>query len=135
MVEDNPDVADVTAPLLEQLGYRVIRSNNAMDALSRLQRGDKVMLVFSDIVMPGGMNGIALAQEIKNRYPRLPVLLTSGYSDVTPTAASQFRILRKPFQLPALEKAIRETLEHARSRHTDDRVLQFPSRQKHGLGE
>jgi PAS domain S-box-containing protein len=135
MVEDNPDVADVTAPLLEQLGYRVIRSDNAMDALSRLQRGGKVMLVFSDIVMPGGMNGIALAQEIRNRYPRLPVLLTSGYSDVTPTAASQFRILRKPFQLPALEKAIRETLERARSRHTDDRVLQFPHRQKHGLGE
>ena len=135
MVEDNPDVADVTAPLLEQLGYRVIRSNNAMDALSRLQRGGKVMLVFSDIVMPGGMNGIALAQEIRNRYPRLPVLLTSGYSDVTPTAASQFRILRKPFQLPALEKAIRETLEHDRSRHTDDRVLQFLPRQKHGLGE
>lgn len=130
MVEDNPDVADVTAPLLEQLGYRVIRSNNAMDALSRLQRGDKVMLVFSDIVMPGGMNGIALAQEIRNRYPRLPVLLTSGYSDVTPTAASQFRILRKPFQLPALEKAIRETLERARARDNDNRVLQFPPRQQ-----
>ncbi len=130
MVEDNPDVADVTAPLLEQLGYRVIRSNNAMDALSKLQRGDKVILVFSDIVMPGGMNGIALAQEIRNRYPRLPVLLTSGYSDVTPTAASQFRILRKPFQLPALEKAIREALEHARARDNDNRVLQFPPRQQ-----
>jgi CheY-like chemotaxis protein len=128
MVEDNPDVADVTASLLEQLGYRVIRSNNAMDALSRLQRGDKVMLVFSDIVMPGGMNGIALAQEIGNRFPRLPVLLTSGYTDVAPTATSQFRILRKPFQLHALEKAIREALEHARARHTDDRVLQFPPR-------
>jgi PAS domain S-box-containing protein len=130
MVEDNADVADVTAPLLEQLGYRVIRSNNAIDALGRLQRGDKVMLVFSDIVMPGGMNGIALAQEIRNRYPRLPVLLTSGYSDVTPTAASQFWILRKPFQLPALEKAIRETLELARARDNDSRVLQFPPRQQ-----
>jgi DNA-binding NtrC family response regulator len=113
----------------KQLGYRVIRSNNAMDALSRLQRGDKVMLVFSDIVMPGGMNGIALAQEIRNRYPRLPVLLTSGYSDVAPTATSQFRILRKPFQLQALEKAIREALEHAqKASDTDDRVLQFPPR-------
>jgi CheY-like chemotaxis protein len=129
MVEDNLDVADVTASLLEQLGYRVIRSNNAMDALSRLQRGDKVMLVFSDIVMPGGMNGIALAQEIRNRFPRLPVLLTSGYSDVAPTATSQFRILRKPFQLHALEKAIREALEHAQKpSDTDDRVLQFPPR-------
>ena len=134
MVEDNADVADVTASLLEQLGYRVIRSNNAMDALSRLQRGDKVMLVFSDIVMPGGMNGIALAQEIRNRYPRLPVLLTSGYSDVTPTATSQFRILRKPFQLHALEKAIREALEHAQARDTNDQVLQFPARRQ-GLGE
>ena len=54
MVEDNPDVAEVAASLLEQLGYRVVRSNDAMDALSRLQRGDKIMLVFSDIVMPGG---------------------------------------------------------------------------------
>jgi PAS domain S-box-containing protein len=134
MVEDNPDVADVTASLLEQLGYRVVRANNAMDALSRLQRGDKVILVFSDIVMPGGMNGIALAQEIRNRYPRLPVLLTSGYSDAAPAAASQFRILRKPFQLQALEKAIRETLEHARARDADDRVLQFPARQQ-GVGE
>jgi DNA-binding NtrC family response regulator len=134
MVEDNPDVADVAASLLEQLGYRVVRSNDAMDALSRLQRGDKIMLVFSDIVMPGGMNGIALAQEIRNRYPRLPVLLTSGYSDVAPTATSQFRILRKPFQLHALEKAIREALEHARARNADDRVLQFPPK-RHGLAE
>jgi PAS domain S-box-containing protein len=133
MVEDNAEVADVTASLLEQLGYRVVRSSNAMDALSRLQRGERVTLVFSDIVMPGGMNGIALAQEIGNRYPRLPVLLTSGYSDVAPTAASQLRILRKPFQLHALEKAIRETLEHAQARETDDRVLQFPSRRQ-GLG-
>ncbi len=128
MVEDNPEVAHVTASLLEQLGYRVMRADNAMDALSALQRGDKIMLVFSDIVMPGNMNGFALAQEISNRYPQLPVLLTSGYSDVAQTAASQFRILRKPFQLHALEKAIREALEHARARGGDDRVLPFSPR-------
>jgi len=130
-VEDNAEVAEVTASLLEQLGYQVLRAENAMDALNRLQRGDQVILVFSDVVMPGSMNGIALAQEIGNRYPRIPVLLTSGYSDVVHTAASQFRILRKPFQLAALEKAIREALEHARVRDTGDRVLQFPSR-RHG---
>jgi len=128
MVEDNPEVAQVSASLLEQLGYQVMRAQNAMDALSVLQRGHKITLVFSDIVMPGNMNGVALAQEIGNRYPRLPVLLTSGYSDVAQTAASQFRILRKPFQLHALEKAIRETLEYARTRDTDDRVLPFSPR-------
>ena len=74
--------------------------------------------------MPGSMNGIALAQEIANRYPQIPVLLTSGYSDMVQTAASQFRILRKPFQLSALEKSIREALDRAGS-DDGDRVLQF----------
>ena len=105
-----------------------MQAQNAMDALSLLQRGHKITLVFSDIVMPGNMNGVALAQEIGNRYPQLPVLLTSGYSDVAHSAASQFRILRKPFQLHALEKAIREALELARASETGDRVLSFPPR-------
>ncbi len=130
MVEDNPEVAQVTASLLEQLGYQVVHADNAMDALSALQSRSNVMLVFSDIVMPGGMNGVALAQEIANRFPNLPVLLTSGYSDVAHTAASQFRILRKPFQLPALEKAIQEALKHARARHRHDRVLHFSPRSR-----
>jgi DNA-binding NtrC family response regulator len=75
--------------------------------------------------MPGGMNGIALAQEIGNHYPRIPVLLTSGYSDVVQTAQSQLTILRKPFQLTALEKSIREALERGAARPTGERVLQF----------
>ena len=103
VVEDNAEVAAVTASLVEQLGYQTLRAENATEALNRLQRGDKIDLVFSDVVMPGSMNGIALAQEIGNRYPQIPVLLTSGYSDVVQTAGSQFPILRKPFQLPALE--------------------------------
>jgi PAS domain S-box-containing protein len=125
VVEDNAEVAGVTASLAEQLGYRTVRAENATDALNRLQRGDKIDLVFSDIVMPGGMNGIALAQEIGNHYPHIPVLLTSGYSDVVQTAASRFAILRKPFQLPALDKSIREALERGGRRDDGDRVLQF----------
>jgi DNA-binding NtrC family response regulator len=126
VVEDNTDVADVTVSLVEQLGYQTLRAGNALDALSRLQRGDKINLVFSDIVMPGSMNGIALAQEIGNHYPQIPVLLTSGYSDMVQTAASQFRILRKPFQLAALEKSIREALEHAATHEEGNRLLRFP---------
>ena len=125
VVEDNAEVAAVTASLVEQLGYQTLRAENATDALNRLQRGERIDLVFSDVVMPGGMNGIALAQEIGNRYPQVPVLLTSGYSDVVQTAGSQFAILRKPFQLPALEKSIREALERGGPRDNGDRVLQF----------
>src|SRR4029077_3570431 len=124
VVEDHAEVAEVTTSLVEQLGYRTLRAENATDALGKLQHGDKIDLVFSDVVMPGGMNGIALAQEIGNRYPWIPVLLTSGYSDVVQAAVSQSPILRKPFQLPALEKSIREALERRAGRGGQDRVGQ-----------
>jgi DNA-binding NtrC family response regulator len=75
--------------------------------------------------MPGGMNGIALAQEIANHYPDIPVVLTSGYNDVVQSAQARFSILRKPFQLSALEKAIREALERRALRDDGERVLQF----------
>jgi PAS domain S-box-containing protein len=125
VVEDNVEVGDVTASLVEQLGYRTMRAESATDALNLLQQGEKIDLVLSDVVMPGGMNGIALAQEIRNHYPRIPVLLTSGYSDVVQTAEAQFAILRKPFQLTALEKSVREALERGAARESADRVLKF----------
>jgi len=124
IVEDSPEVAEVTASLVEQLGYRTTHVENAIEALNRLQRGERVSMVLSDIVMPGSMNGIALAHEINNRYPQIPVLLASGYSDVVQANESQFIILRKPFQLPALAKAMREILERVAGR--DDRVVPFP---------
>src|SRR5262249_39797446 len=111
VVEDNAEVADITASLVEQLGYQPARAGNAAEALNRHSRGDTTDLVLSDVVMPGGMNGIALAQEIGNHYPHVPVVLTSGYNDVVQTAQNRFAILRKPFQLSALEKSIREGLE------------------------
>jgi PAS domain S-box-containing protein len=126
VVEDNAEVAVVTASLVEQLGYRTISANNATDALNKLQGDEKIDLVFSDVVMPGTMNGFALAQEVGNRYPRIPVVLTSGYSDVVQAAHARFTVLRKPFQLAALEKSLREALERGGARDDGDRVLQFP---------
>jgi PAS domain S-box-containing protein len=125
VVEDNAEVAEITASLVEQLGYQTLRAENAADALNRLRRGDKINLVLSDVVMPGAMNGIALAHEIANHYPEIPVVLTSGYSDVVHTAQARFMSLRKPFQLSALDKAIREALERGAAREDGERVLQF----------
>jgi PAS domain S-box-containing protein len=113
VVEDNPEVSDVTATLLEQLGYRVDRAANAVEALARLQDGDRFDLLFSDIVMPHGMNGIHLAQEVSERYPGMCVLLTTGYSDIAVAAESRFPILRKPFELSALDRAVREAMAGA----------------------
>jgi CheY-like chemotaxis protein len=99
IVEDNAEVAAVTASLVEQLGYRSVCAENASDALNTLRRHDEVSLILSDVVLPGEMNGIALGQAVHSRHPEIPVLLTSGYSDVVQTTGSQFPILRKPFQL------------------------------------
>ena len=112
VVEDNPEVADVTAALLVQLGYRVAHATQATEALSRLEQGD-IDLVFSDIVMPGPMDGVALAGAIKAQFPLVPVILTTGYTEITPETASELLILRKPFQLVALQKAVHEALQRA----------------------
>jgi len=112
VVEDSREVADVTATLLEQLGYRVVRAENAGEALHHLQQGIEVDLLFSDIVMPGPMDGIALAEHCQARYRELPVLLTSGFSDAAQAADGRFDILRKPFELAALERAIAAVLRN-----------------------
>jgi PAS domain S-box-containing protein len=120
VVEDSRDVADVTTSLLEQLGFRVVRAENAADALRHLQQGIEVDLVFSDIVMPGAIDGLGLAQICQERFPDIPVLLTSGFSDAARAADGHFDILRKPFELSALEHAIEAAIgglrEKARAR-------------------
>ncbi len=114
VVEDNPEVAEVTATLFEHLGYRVLRAPDANDALARLQQAPGIDLVFTDVVMPGSMNGVALAQEIRRRHPHIPILLTSGYSDAAHAAETRFALLRKPYDLTALERAIGAALAEAR---------------------
>jgi CheY-like chemotaxis protein len=116
VVEDSRDVADVTSALLEQLGYRVVRAENAAEALRHLQQGIEFNLLFSDIVMPGAMDGIGLAQACREQYPDLPVLLTSGFSDAAQAADGRFDILRKPFELSLLERAIEQVIGGGRAR-------------------
>ena len=128
VVEDNPEVADVSAALLQQIGYRVLVAGNAVEALERIEGGDRIDLVFSDIVMPHGMNGIHLAQELTKRYPAIRVLLTTGYSDVAAAGETRFPILRKPFELPALEQAIRDVMAGHEARPRQPRARRTSAR-------
>ena len=114
VVEDSREVADVTTALLEQLGYRVVRAENAGEALRHLQQGIEFDLLFSDIVMPGAINGIGLAEACRERFPDIPVLLTSGFSDAAQAADGRFDILRKPFELSALQRAIDQAIGSVR---------------------
>ncbi len=105
LVEDNPDVAAASTGLLEQLGYGVRWVSNADQALAEIDL-DGIDLVFSDIVMPGKMDGLTLAQTIRGRHPRLPILLTTGYSDTLRTTSLGFQILKKPYEIHELSQAL-----------------------------
>jgi CheY-like chemotaxis protein len=104
VVDDNPDVADVSAGMLEQLGYEAHKARDAAAALAAVEQ-HAFDLVLSDIVMPGAMDGIALARALRERHPGLPVLLVTGYSQAAAEAAPEFTVMRKPFQLAELSRA------------------------------
>jgi two-component system NtrC family sensor kinase len=109
VVEDSPEVAEVATAYFQQLGYMVKQVAGAHEALELIGNDPKIDLVFSDIVMPGGMNGLELGHAIRRRYPAMPVLLATGYSDSVREAVAQgFIVLQKPFALAALEQALRE---------------------------
>ncbi|MGH6665012.1 MAG: ATP-binding protein, partial [Pseudolabrys sp.] len=117
LVEDNADVAEVGASLFRQLGYRVRSVINAQAALAALRLDSDVDLVFSDILMPGGMNGLDLAREIGERFPNIPVLLTTGYSASAQDAVRQgVVVLQKPYDLESLRRNIGEAMESAKAR-------------------
>lgn len=105
LVEDNPDVATVSTGLLEQLGYKVRRVADAEAALREVELNG-VDLVFSDIVMPGKMDGLSLAHCLRKIRPDLPVLLATGYSDAAADVRGDFPILRKPYEIHELSEAI-----------------------------
>ncbi|MCK1711298.1 MULTISPECIES: PAS domain S-box protein [unclassified Bradyrhizobium] len=111
VVEDNDDVGLFSTALLEDLGYIVRRVANADAALAILGENEfAVDLVFSDVIMPG-MNGVELAGIIRERYPGLPVVLTSGYSNVLAENAHRgFELIQKPYSVESLSRILRKAI-------------------------
>ncbi len=115
LVDDDEEVAALVGEMLEHLGYRVTHAASATDALGALANACKVDIVFSDVMMPGGMNGVELAREIRTRALGVPVLLTSGYAEAAQksAAAEGVHVLAKPYRLEELATALREAIEGA----------------------
>ena len=109
LVEDNPEVATASTGLLEQLGYDVRWAADAPAALAELEKNG-IDIVFTDIVMPGKLDGIGLARTIREKNPEIPILLVTGYSSSTKEVALQFPILRKPYQLHELSRELQKLL-------------------------
>ncbi|HET6158091.1 MAG TPA: PAS domain-containing protein [Dongiaceae bacterium] len=115
MVEDNKDLRTVTVKQLADLGYRTLEAENAKVALQMLAAHPEIDLLFTDIIMPGGMTGTELAREARRLYPKLKILLTSGYT--ARAMANGFHdiegleLLNKPFRKRDLAQKLRTVLE------------------------
>jgi CheY-like chemotaxis protein len=113
LVEDNPEVAEVSCEMLEELGYAVKLARDAEAALS-IVAGESFDLVVSDIVMAGALDGVGLARALRESHPALPVILVSGYSNAASLADAEFTVLRKPYKLADLSRAAAKTIAEAR---------------------
>ena len=110
VTEDDADVREVSVAMLRDLGYRVLIASNGEEALAVLRRGEKIDLLFSDLVMPGGMSGVALARRARAVRPTLAVLLTTGYAGAETVGNDEFPIIYKPFRTVDLSLAIAQLI-------------------------
>ena len=115
VVEDNAEVRGTTIEILTSLGYRVHEAANGHQALERFMRHPDIALVFTDIMLPGGLLGTQLVERLTERRAGLKVLLTSGFSDSSVMHPSVLEgtveLLPKPYQLQELARRVRAVLD------------------------
>jgi signal transduction histidine kinase len=111
VVEDDATVGQFSTEVLHDLGYRTTWATDATRALALLAEDNlRFDLVFSDVVMPG-MNGVELARVIRDLYPGLPVVLTSGYStELAEEGPRGFELVQKPYSVEALSRVLRQAM-------------------------
>ncbi|RVU20604.1 hybrid sensor histidine kinase/response regulator [Methylobacterium oryzihabitans] len=115
IVDDRSDVAELARAILRDFGYTTLVAHDGRSALEILDGSERVDLLFSDLIMPGGMNGVVLAREARRRQPRLKVLLTTGYAEAslerTDAGGSEFEVISKPYRRTELARRVRRVLD------------------------
>jgi len=116
VVEDNDDVRELAESMLEMAGYEVLSAPSGERALGLLESGEQADLLFTDVIMPGGMNGLELIERVHARRPGLPVLVTTGYMDELPgrgKPSGTLDVLSKPYQHQDLLDRVGAALKRA----------------------
>ena len=131
VVDDSHEIAEMAQETLTDVGYRVTVAYDAEEALSRFEEasaaGDPFRLVFSDVLMPGGANGVMLAEWVRQRDATTPVLLTTGYNDemsLDGPKAGALEVLGKPYKrsemIDRVQAALRRGARTGPGRETSD---------------
>jgi CheY-like chemotaxis protein len=112
LVEDNAEVRRLASARLRSLGYAVIEAADGPAALEILDSGRPLDLLFTDVVMPGGLDGRELATRARAQRPDLPILLASGYAELadSPAKTEPFEIMTKPYTKQMLAQRVRAAL-------------------------
>ena len=114
VVDDSHDVRELAEAHLRHLGYRVLSAHSGEDALELIERYGDIDLLFTDIIMPGGMNGLRLAELVRERQPEVPVILGTGYMNEIPSmsaSAGSLSVLVKPYRMAELAERVRLALK------------------------
>ncbi|MGJ8561454.1 MAG: PAS domain S-box protein [Litorimonas sp.] len=119
VVEDNPKVRRLSVERIRELGYATLEAATGDIAFDLLKGGARVDLVFSDLVMPGALNGYGLAEKIKQQFPSTKILLTSGYASDVVTGrlggSSDYDVLHKPYRQAELARRLQALFDPASS--------------------
>jgi CheY-like chemotaxis protein len=125
LVEDNVQVAEVAASILREHGHDVTTVHSADEAVDALEDESHFEFVFSDLVMPGELNGLDLARIVRSRWPELPILLATGYSEAGGRASQEgFTLIPKPYRANMLIEAIQRAAAEA-ERDISERGVAF----------
>jgi len=120
-------VTEVAVSIMAERGHTVVSSASAAEALHVLTSGQPFDVILSDLVMPGEMNGFDLAQHVRDRWPTLPVLLATGYSDQAARAIKAgFPLISKPYEPAALLLAVEETASAVAAPTSRGNVVRLP---------
>ena len=115
VVDDRPDVAETAGIMLGDFGYTVLVANGPDEAMRALGGEARIDLLFTDLIMPGGMNGVMLARLARERQPKMRVLLTTGFAEAslerTDAGGSEFEIIMKPYRRLDLARRVRRVLD------------------------
>lgn len=109
-VDDDPDVLALISDLLSERGYRVLKTSDPRDALALVERDAEIGLLLTDIVMPGGMNGVELAERARRHRPELPILYVSGYATSWDHRVTHGKLLAKPWRTDELLREVKAAL-------------------------